>query len=54
MENSVTASNLICTCCNILFNLKTREPIILMCCQETACRSCVEKNMIKSESKDVV
>ncbi len=54
MQSSVTASNLICTQCNILFNLTKREPILLMCCQQTACRSCVENNMIKGQNKTIV
>ncbi len=43
-----------CSLCNQFFNLKNREPIILICCQETYCRQCVETLMIKSESKELV
>lgn len=53
MEVSKT-SNLQCSLCTNFFNLKNREPIILMCCQETACRNCVETDMIKSQSKEYV
>ena len=47
-------SDLQCTLCNHFYNLKNREPIILICCQETACRECVENQMIKSENKEFV
>ncbi len=49
----VKSSNLQCSVCNNFFNLKNREPIILMCCQETACRECVETLMMKSQSKEL-
>ncbi len=48
------ASNLKCTLCKMSFNLKNREPINLICCNETACRKCVETVMMKSESKELV
>ncbi len=51
---SFKSSILKCPLCKIFFNLKNREPIILKCCDETACRECVEKLMIKSESKELV
>ena len=47
-------SELKCSICKQLFNLKIREPIILNCCGETACRNCVETQMMKSESKEFV
>jgi hypothetical protein len=53
MEASNT-SDLQCTVCKHFYNLKKREPILLKCCDETACRECVEQNMIKSESKELV
>ena len=43
-----------CSLCKQYFNLKNREPIIMMCCQETACRECAVTLMIKSENKEVV
>ena len=43
-----------CSLCKLSFNLKNREPIYLKCCDETACRECVETLMIKSLSKDLV
>ncbi len=43
-----------CSLCKLSFNLKKREPIILKCCDETACRECVETLMIKSQSKQLV
>ena len=51
---SIGASNLVCTQCKLLFNLKNREPIVLFCCGKTACRDCIERNMIKSEDKNIV
>ena len=48
------ASNLVCSQCNLLFNLKTREPIVLYCCSNTACRDCIHRDMIKSDVKDIV
>jgi len=47
-------SDLQCPICNHFFNLKNREPINLICCNEVACRECVETQMIKSESKELV
>ena len=43
-----------CSVCKNLFNLKNREPINLKCCDETACRECVETRMMLSESKELV
>jgi hypothetical protein len=48
------ASNLVCSQCKLLFNLKNREPISLYCCSNTACRDCIQRDMIKSETKDIV
>ena len=31
-----------------------REPIILYCCSSTACKDCVQKDMIKTDDKYVV
>jgi hypothetical protein len=53
METAKT-SDLQCPLCKLYFNLKNREPIILKCCEETACRECIESLMIKSENKEVV
>lgn len=53
MEPSKT-SHLDCTLCKHGFNLKNREPIYLICCQETACRHCFETLMMKSENKEHV
>ena len=50
----VKNSELKCSVCKRLFNLKDREPILLKCCDETACRECVETRMMKSESKEFV
>jgi hypothetical protein len=52
--SSVKTSFLKCSLCKLSFNLKNREPIILKCCDETACRECVETLMIKTESKKLV
>ena len=50
METSKN-SDLRCPLCKDHFDLNNREPILLKCCDETACRECVETLMIKSESK---
>ena len=50
---SFSASNLICTQCKLAFNLKSREPIYLICCRQTACRECVQK-MNANENKNIV
>ena len=47
-------SNFQCSLCKHLYNLKNREPISMRCCEETACRECVENIMIKSENKELV
>jgi hypothetical protein len=47
-------SDLQCPLCKHYFNLKNREPVSLKCCDETACRDCVEKVMMKTESKELV
>ena len=47
-------SDLQCPICKHYFNLKNREPIYLICCNQTACRECVETIMMKSESKEHV
>ena len=46
--------NLACILCNNLFNLTTHEPIYLSCCEEVACRHCVQHKMIKADDKTVV
>jgi hypothetical protein len=46
--SSAKTSFLKCSLCKLSFNLKKREPIFLKCCDETACRECVETLMIKS------
>ena len=51
---STNLSDLQCTLCKHFFNLKNREPIFLKCCDETACRECVESLMVKSENKELV
>ena len=51
---ATNTSELQCTLCKHFYNLKKREPIILICCQETACRECVESLMIKTENKELV
>ena len=43
-----------CSLCKLSFNLKNREPINLKCCDEIACRECVETLMIKTQSKQFV
>ena len=48
------ASNIYCPLCKLFFNIKEREPINLKCCDEIACRQCVETFMIKSQSKELV
>lgn len=47
-------SDLRCPLCKHLFDFNQREPIILKCCDETACKECVVTIMIKSESKEIV
>ncbi len=37
-----------CFDCKQRFNMTTREPIMMFCCGETACRECVTTKMIKS------
>ncbi len=49
-----TPSFLKCSLCNLSFNLKNKEPINLKCCDEIACRECVETLMMKSEDKKFV
>jgi hypothetical protein len=51
---ATNTSDLQCTLCKHFFNLKNREPINLKCCDETACRECVESKMIKTENKEFV
>ena len=51
---SVKASFLSCSLCKLSFNLKNREPINLICCNEIACRECVESLKMKSDSKELV
>ena len=46
--------NLSCNLCKKLFNLNSREPINLICCNEVACRDCVESKIIKTKNKEVV
>jgi hypothetical protein len=53
MESS-KLSDLQCPLCKLYFNLKNREPINLKCCDEIACRECIESLMIKSENKELV
>ena len=38
-------SELICPCCTKLYNLLAREPVILTCCGETACKECFHDKM---------
>jgi hypothetical protein len=38
-----------CFDCKHRFNLSTREPIMMICCGETACRECVNTKMIKNK-----
>ena len=45
---------LTCKLCSNHFNLNTREPIHLFCCGQKACKECVQKEMIKSEDKNVI
>jgi hypothetical protein len=52
--SSIKTSVFKCSLCKLLFNLKNREPINLKCCDEIACRECVENLMIKSQSKKLV
>ena len=42
-------SNLNCFDWKQRFNLNTREPIIMFCCGNTACRECVTNKMIKNK-----
>ena len=37
-----------CFDCQHRFNLSSREPIIMICCGNTACRQCVTTKMIKN------
>ena len=38
-----------CFDCKHRFNLSTREPIMMICCGNTACRDCVTTKMIKNK-----
>ena len=38
-----------CFDCQHRFNLSTREPIVMICCGNTACRDCVTTKMIKNK-----
>ena len=51
---SFKSSFLRCSLCKLSFNLKNKDPISLFCCNEIACRECVETLMIKSENKELV
>ena len=44
----MSAVNLNCFDCQHRFNLTSREPIIMFCCGNTACRECVTTKMIKN------
>ena len=46
--------NLTCALCNNQFNSTTHEPIYLNCCEEVACRQCVQQTMIKADDKTVI
>ena len=35
--------HLICEICNLRYNLSTREPLLVSCCDETLCRACWRK-----------
>ena len=35
--------HLICEICNLRYNLSTREPLLVSCCDETVCRACWRK-----------
>ena len=48
MEETKSSTELKCSICHHQFNLKEREPILLKCCDETACRECVEAKMMKT------
>ncbi len=37
-----------CFDCQHRFNLNSREPIIMVCCGNTACKQCVTTKMIKN------
>ena len=38
-------SKLQCPVCNLRYNKKAREPIFMLCCSKTACKSCVFTKM---------
>ena len=38
-------SELTCPCCSKLYNLLARDPVILTCCGETACKECFHDKM---------
>lgn len=42
-----------CFDCQHRFNLNSREPIIMVCCGNTACRDCVISKMIKNKENAV-
>ena len=48
------STKLKCALCNHPFNLSSREPINLICCDQIACRMCVQSTMIKSEDKNLI
>ena len=56
MESSIKQKkhDLSCELCNNLFNLNAREPIRLLCCGLTACKECVQRDMIKSDDKTII
>ena len=38
-------SKFLCPVCKLLFNKKAREPIFMLCCNKTACKTCVLTKM---------
>jgi hypothetical protein len=38
-------SKFMCPVCKFRFNKKSREPIFMLCCNKTACKSCVLTKM---------
>ena len=39
-----------CPCCNKIYNLQAREPLVLSCCGETACKECFQTKMKKGNN----
>ena len=41
---------LLCPCCDKMYNLQAREPLVITCCGETACKECFQTKMKKGNN----